>query len=467
MNRLIDTKKTDTPIKSACRIKDNCRIKTLRTVFWVLTLLGLIFLITLINIIFFPPGNTDNTPLSLTNTTSGSAGSSEFLTTLSHLVNMPISQGESPTVISDKTFLPTLLNAIQNASSSIDFTDYPWANGAFSDQIFSALTNAAKRGVAVRILLDSFGAHTVTQNNISSLEQAGGKVAKYHPFTLADPIQYDERDHMRAFVIDGNTAFIGSVGIVDYWIEDADGFSQWNDFMLEVKNTMAQAVQGAFAGLWCETTGEVLSGPTFYPTVSSADNVHLDNTRSFAQEDSFISIASLPSETTESIRDTFMLTALSAQKKLYIINPFIIPDQGFLTVLEDKARAGVDVRIVSPSNITIAPILRAAWHADYEQLLEAGVKLYEYQPSMIHAKMMTVDDMWSVVGSANIDNRSDNINAENIMGIADPILANQFDTLFMSDLSQSKQITLSDWQAEYGFFSKLYSKIILLLYKQL
>ncbi len=437
-------------------------MKIVRGFFVILVTLGVIFVLTLIGILVIP-GTRNNTPLTLTSATAP-VGSPEFLAALSHLTNAPSGQGDPVTLVPDTAFLPALLGAIRNASSSIDITDYSWKDGAFSDQVFTTLIAAAQRGVAVRVLFDSFGSTYLSKKNIQALEQSGGKVAEYHPFSLRDPIQYDERDHMRALVFDGKTAFFGSVGIADYWITDADGFGQWDDFMIQVDGTMAQATQGAFAELWRETTGEVLSGPVFYPLSPSASA--RSPVGSGTTTNPFISIAGLPSGNADPVRDTYMLTVLSAQKKLYIINAFIVPDQGFLTALEEKARAGVDVRILSPGSITIAPVLRDAWHADYEQLLEAGVKLYEYQPSMIHAKVMMADDAWSVVGSANLDNRSDRLNAENIMGIADPTLATGLDTVFTNDLAQSKQITLPDWQKQYGFFSKLYSTILLVLYKQ-
>jgi cardiolipin synthase len=218
---------------------------------------------------------------------------------------------------------------------------------------------------------------------------------------------------------------------------------------------MAKSLQDSFAQVWNDTTGEVLSGPLFYPMMA---NIPATN--------SFIGITSVPSGDYEPVRDAFLLTALSAQKKLYIVASYIIPDQALLKVLEDKARSGVDVRIVSPGEITVAPILRAVWHLDYDQLLGAGVKIYEYQPSMIHTKFMVTDDIWSLIGSANIDNRSEALNAENIMGISDQTFANSLDSTFTDYILRSKEITLADWENQYGFFSRLYSRLLLALAKQ-
>lgn len=420
--------------------------------FWLLKIILAVIAIVIIYAIFFPldKGN------SLKNiNTSSPAGSQEFLSTLSGLTGEPVQKGDPVKFVQDSNFLSVLLDVINNASSSIDITDYPWANGTFSDQVFEALTQASKRHVSVRVLLDSFGTMGVSEDNIKKLEQYGGKVEKYHQFSLLNPMQYDERDHMRTFVIDGKLAFVGGVGIVDYWIADADGYSQWNDFMVEVSGAMAQAVQEDFGELWTRATGEVLSGQEFYPDSSSKNTTNL-----------FIPISSVPPKDTGLINDMFTMSVLSAQKKLYIINPFIIPNRDFLNALEEKAESGVDVRILSPGPITIGPILRYAWHADYQELLDAGVKIYEYQPSMIHAKMIMVDDIWSVVGSANMDNRSNALNAENVIGIKDESFATSLDSIFLKDLDNSKQITLSDWKKQYGFFSKLFSEALLIFYKQ-
>ena len=130
------------------------------------------------------------------------------------------------------------------------------------------------------------------------------------------------------------------------------------------------------------------------------------------------------------------------------------------------ARAGVDVRIVSPGGTTVAPILRAAWHLDYSQLLASGVRIYEYQPSMIHTKFIVADETWSLIGSANIDNRSEALNTENLLGVSDPTLAGSLDATFMDYLTRSKEITVADWKGEYGFFSQMYSRLLLVLDKQ-
>ncbi|MDE2188490.1 MAG: hypothetical protein KGJ35_02040, partial [Patescibacteria group bacterium] len=383
-------------------------------------------------------------------------GSDEFMQMFSEITDAPLENGETVTPIDNgTTFLPILLDSLNTASSSIDFTTFPWADGSFNNQVFNALISAALRGVQVRLLLDAFGSHSLSKNYIQKLQAAGGKVAEYHPFHILNPLQYDSRDHIRSIVIDGKLGFTGGMGITNEWFSEKPN-DTFEDMMFEVKGTMAQSLQDSFAQIWNETTGEIISGPNFYPKLST--NIKSTN--------KFVGITSIPSGDYEPVRDAFVLTALSAKKKIYIAASYIIPDPGLLKVLEDKAKEGVDVRIVSPGPNTVAPILRAAWHLDYAPLLAAGVKLYEYQPSMIHTKFIVADDVWSLIGSANVDNRSEAINTENLLGVNDPTLANSLDTTFFDYLSRSKEITAKDWSQEYGFWSSLYSKIVLILNKQ-
>ncbi|MDE2116504.1 MAG: hypothetical protein KGI79_01350, partial [Patescibacteria group bacterium] len=281
------------------------------------------------------------------------AGSPEFMTALSRLIDAPIERGEAVTPIDDGAqFEPILLKALDAASSSIDFTTYPWANGAFSNSVFAALTRAASRGVEVRVLIDALGGHTTPNNLIAALRAAGGKVAIYHPFSILDPMQFDSRDHVRSIVVDGKVGFLGGIGIGDIWL--GDGVSKgWSDMMFQVQRTMAESLQSAFAEVWNETTGEVIAGPLIYPPISAAETARETN--------QFIHVVSVPSDSYQPIRDTYLLSIGSAKKTLDIVNGFAVPDQGTLDMIETAAKSGIAVRMLTPGPSTYAPILRYAW----------------------------------------------------------------------------------------------------------
>lgn len=390
-----------------------------------------------------------------------SDGSPAFMQELAVMTRSRVETGDAVEPIpAGADFQSALLSAINSASSSIMMTDFPWDGGDFTHSVFLALTAAAERGVTVRVLLDGFGGRTVPEEWIDGLRQAGGKVSWYHTFNILDPLQYDVRDHARSFVFDGRLAFTGGIGFVDYWVKNADGYDTWRDLMFAIRGNMADSLESDFAKLWKSATGEVLdtrlSGATTprAATASSSDGVD------------YISIFGKPSLDFQPDRYAFLMTALGARKKLYIESAYIVPDSDLIQILEDKARAGVDVRIISPGPVTSAPILRSAWHTYFSGLLSAGVKLYEYQPTMIHSKIMVADDLWSLVGSANVDDRSESINVESVLGISDAALAKSLDDIFMNDVAQSKQIELRDWQNQYGFFDKLQSDFWLLFKRQ-
>ena len=437
------------------------RLSFVKIILWSLGLLIAIVVLILIVLMFvaiiFPPYKKDN---DLSPALSLAAGSSQFIQEFARLTGSTVYTGDQVIPIDGaNNFLPLLLKAINDASSSIDFTVYPWGNGTFSDQVFTALIAAAKRGVAVRVLLDAQGSDEIPASTIAALEHVGGKVAKYHQFSWTNPLQFNERDHMRTFVIDGTTGFFGGMAIDDHWL-GADGEAPWEDMMFQVKGAMSASLQENFADMWEYTTGETIGGPIFYPPIASSSIV-----RSGASM--FVPITSIPPQDIDSVGDAFDLSAMSAQQTLFIVDPYFVPDRQFLNIIEAKARSGVDVRIVVPGiDISNVIFLRIAWHRYYEEMLAAGIKIYEYQPSMIHTKAVIADSIWSLVGSANLDNRSEEINAENMMGINNAPLALSLEETFTHYEGSSTEITLDQWHKEYGFFSRLASDFLLIFRKQ-
>jgi cardiolipin synthase len=457
----------------------------IKAVIIIVVILAVSFIIVLLGLLFIPTSRSDKDIVIVgdassttpnPNMTSFTAGSPTFLRTLSSVTNAPIDHGENIKIIDNgNDFMNDLIAEINSASSSINFTLYPWSNGTFSNDVFAALTAAARRGVTVRVLLDAVGGHTVPSNLIAILTKAGGRVAKYHQFSLLHPYQFDERDHARAIVIDGGmeneTAFFGGMGIGDDWLESTASTSNansaknpadiWKDMMFEVKGGMAESLENDFAELWNETTGEIIAEPARLALAIVPMEMISSTTVPY------INIMSIPSSGgLEPIRDIFLMSMSAAQKSIYIVSPYLMPDRGILDELETKARAGLDVRIVSPGDTTFAPLLRDAWHADYGELLKAGVKLYEYEPTMDHEKYMVIDGDWSVVGSANLDSRSESLNAENVMGIADPVLVTALTKLYVDDIAASKQITVADWQS-WSWFSKVWSRFLTTFAKQI
>jgi len=305
-----------------------------------------------------------------------------------------------------------------------------------SDQVFEALTERARAGVQVRVLLDGFGCLKCPKEGIEQLRAAGGRVDTFRPLRIGKLSRFHKRNHRRAFVIDGKTGYTGGMAVGDKWLGNARTPEEWRDTMTRVDGCIAEPLQSAFGELWAYTTGEVLAGDAFFP-----DDVETDPTDVLS-----VGIASAPSSDEHPLRLFFFLTFLAARKRLWITTPYFVPDKHTRKVVADRARAGVDVRILLPNEHTDAKPIRRAGHSYFQELLDAGVRLYEYQPTMMHTKHAVVDGLWSVVGSANMDVRSKELNQENVIGLLDAGFAKQLEDTFTDDIGHAVEIDPAEWR---------------------
>jgi cardiolipin synthase len=258
-----------------------------------------------------------------------------------------------------------------------------------------------------------------------------GKLTRFH-----------KRNHRRAIVIDGATGFTGGIAVADKWLGDAQDEDHWRDSMVEVTGPLAATLQTAFADLWAGTTGELLVGPAFFPPPETAAPRGERITY-------HVGIASSPYYESRPLRFFFVQTFLAARKRLWITTPYFVPDEATRKAVERRARAGVDVRILLPDGHTDAKIIRLASHAYYEEMMEAGVRIYEYQRTMMHTKHAVVDGEWAVVGSVNMDVRGNALNEENVIGILDPEFGRQIEEAFLHDLARSREFHLREWRKRW------------------
>ncbi len=361
-----------------------------------------------------------------------------FPDTLSAALSLPLRDGESVQVLNNgNEFLPALLADIDGATSSINIMVYIWSDGEMSDQVFEHLQAKLKQGVSVRILVDGFGAKNATRHKeFKQFKESGGVVAVYRSLSIIpwNIMDNHRRDHRRAIVIDGKIGYVGGMAVADEWLGDARSTEEWRDMMFRVSAPMALDAQESFAQLWANTTGEFLAGDRFYPPTASKGSTR------------YIPLSSMPSPDNLTLERFFLLSLMGAQDTIYITNPYFLPAKDFRDILESKAQAGVDVRVLVPNKYNDATGVRYASQELYEDLLEKGVKIYEYQPTFIHAKGVVIDNIWSIIGSANLDNRSREINAENIYGVQDAVLGNTLSNTFQNDLLQAREITLEEWR---------------------
>lgn len=371
----------------------------------------------------------------LTRTGDAPAGSPEFLAALSALTGAAVEKGRTVDLLEngDEIF-SAMFAAMRTAKHHIHVMTFIWADGTLSDELLKILTKKAREGVEVRVFLDSMGGIRAPEEKLTLLEAAGGNVAWFRKFEFGKLSRYHRRNHRRSIVIDGTTAFTGGVSIADEWLGNAENPSQWRDIMVRADGLMALRLQAAFAQMWASATGEILVGERYYPSEVIRGTVP------------FLSVASAPSDDVHPIRALFWLSFMGAEKSILIENPYFVPDHHIRAALKAKARAGVDVRVIVPNEyIDVPPVLWAGRYY-YQDLLSAGVRIFEFQPTMLHSKFIVVDGAWSVVGSANIDVRSKELNEENVLAIVDAKLGSKLTAAFERDLLRAHEVDPQAWE---------------------
>ncbi len=323
-------------------------------------------------------------------------------------LNAPILRGGRAELLQNgDAFYPAMLEAIRGARDTINFEVYIFESDEIGRQFIDAFMERARAGVEVRLLLDWFGSSRLKRADRETLTQAGVKVEMFRPFNLRNLVRIYRRTHRRAIVIDGAVAFTGGAAVSKKWRGergDAEGVARQHD------PGDRPAGGGHPVGLRGEL-GLLLRRGDRRPAVLPR--------RADAGPACGLSVVSSPSDAQQPIRLLFWLSFINARRRLWIGSSYFIPDRQLRKAVVDRARAGVDVRILVPGNHTDAIPVQFAGRGYYEELLEAGVRIFEYQPSMMHAKTVVVDDAWTLVGSANMDERSMELNEENMLGIAE------------------------------------------------
>jgi cardiolipin synthase len=380
-------------------------------------------------------------PRRITATETPPVSSPDFIHALCSAVDSSYFKGGTAELLDNGVqFFPSMFEAIANATQSVNFMAYIWKPGQVSDQMFAALIERARAGVEVRVLLDGMGGIRAPRKGIRALQAAGGRVERFRALRFGKITRFYKRMHRRAIVIDGSIGFTGGAAVGDNWLGDAEEPRHWRDSMVRVTGPLATSLQSAFAAPWANSTGEILVGPRFYPrhpqpAPSGDEPITLH-----------VSMVSAPSGDEHPLRLFFMLSFLAARERLYIASSYFVPDRQLRETVMARAREGVDVRILSPGRHTDAKPIRQASHSYYDDLLSAGVRIFEYQPTMFHVKETVVDGKWSIVGSANMDVRSKELNQENVLGILDEGFARQVEESFLADLKRSLEIRLEDWR---------------------
>ncbi len=333
----------------------------------------------------------------------------------------------------DRIF-PPMLAAIRGAKESITFETYIYWSGDIGRAFADALSERARAGVSVHVLLDWVGSAKVDDDFIKEMESAGVQVRRFHKPSWYDIGRMNNRTHRKLLVVDGRVGFTGGVGIAPEWTGHAQDAKHWRDSHYKVEGPVVAQMQAVFMDNWIKVSGDVLHGERYFPRLAPVGDGR-------AQV-----FSSSPSGGSESMHLMYLLSIAAATKTIDLSSAYFVPDDLTVGALVAAMRRGVRLRIITPGPIIDSKTVRAASRASWGPLLEAGAEISEYQPTMFHCKVFMVDGLLVSVGSTNFDNRSFRLNDEANLNIYDEAFATAETVQFEADLAQSKRITLEAWK---------------------
>ena len=340
-------------------------------------------------------------------------------------------------LVDGERFYASELAAIAAARTSIHIEAFIFHPSAIGDRFIAALTERARAGVRVRVVVDAIGSFPTPDRYFAPLRAAGASIAWYQPIRWYTLKRFNNRTHRELVIIDGEIGYIGGAGIAAHWLGNGkSATAAWRDTMVRVTGGIVGSMQSAFAENWLESTGEILAGADSFPWRDAPDRMG-----------NALVIASAPSPARGSrARVLFQLLVASATKSIDINSPYFLPDASARGELIRAVQRGVRVRIVTPGRANNHPIARRGSRRRYGPLLRAGIEIREYEPRMIHAKILIVDGLWSVVGSTNFDSRSFDLNDEVNLAAMDARWARRFLEQFEADVAVSRSISYEEWR---------------------
>jgi len=331
---------------------------------------------------------------------------------------------------------PPLWADLRSARQTITVQMYYSLPGRVADTLSAILRERARAKVRVLLLVDAFGSQHLKRGWIRELRDAGVEVAKLRTLRWYTVSTATNRSHVRVVVVDGRIGYTGGFGVADYWLGDGRHEDQWRESNVRFEGPVVMQLQAAFAAAWAEATGELITGPLFFPAsgFQPAGTTHAGL------------LFTSPTLGSTAAERFYALTIVGARRSLYIANSYFVPDDDFRRLLKRAARRGVDVRVLTVSAKTD---VKTTWYAGrhwYEELLRGGVRIYEYQPTMLHSKTLVADGIWSSVGSMNFDNRSMAFNNESNLVVLDSLFGRQMDSIFFADLKYATEIKLESFE---------------------
>jgi cardiolipin synthase len=356
-----------------------------------------------------------------------------FMRALGGSASADIIGGNSITLLQNGVeIFPALLEAITSARESVHFSTFIYSSGEIPIQFADAFSAAAKRGVEVRMVFDKSGSKRVSPELMSRMRKAGCNIKWFRPIQWYSWAKYNHRTHRKLLIIDGTVAFTGGVGIADEWNGNADSPTHWRDTHVKVLGPGVASIQAAFVDNWNEATGELPIDEKYFPMLKPAGGA------------SMCGIQSNPVFGASAAQRSMAVLIAGATERLWIANAYFIPPKPFVRALRAAKARGVDVKILLPGRYHDQPAVRRASRHTWRRLLDAGIELYEYEPTMIHCKIVIVDGSITSIGSINFDPRSFALNAEFGVVALDRELAKETEDAFEADLRYSRRVTTQD-----------------------
>jgi cardiolipin synthase len=368
--------------------------------------------------------------------------SEDFLCLLEALADAKINRhGIFEVLPNGPNFYPAELEAIRQATRSVNLEAYIFQKSKIGHMYLDAMTERARAGVKVNLVLDAFGSIGATRSFFRPLLEAGGRVTWYNSPAWYRLMKLDNRTHRELLIVDGRIGFIGGAGIGDHWYTGVRGHAVWRDTMVRVEGDSVSNLQATFSENWLATSGELLIGEAYFPKFQPAHPTETD------RRTAALVINSTPTMGGSThARVLFQILLASAQRSISITTPYFLPDKSLSRELCRAVERGVRVRVLVPGKKSDHWLTRSTSRSGYGKLLQAGAEIFEYQPAMIHAKVLVVDESWAVVGSTNFDNRSFGLNDEVNLAAFDADLAARLALDMDADLKQSCRISLPQWE---------------------
>lgn len=344
--------------------------------------------------------------------------------------------GNSVELLENGSYFDVLLARIGAARHSVHFETFLWKDGSIGRRLGEALAKQSRAGCKVRVLLDANGSRRMGAATLARMREDGCQVVFFHDGAFRNIGLLNDRDHRKLVVVDGREAFVGGHCIVDSWLGDAEDQQHYADVSVRIQGPIVNILQGVFSENWIGENAEVFSGDAYFPRVpEGAGNIRMH-------------AAYLKPEGSPPAVKILHHTAIClARERIWIQNPYFIPQTAVIDAFADAVQRGVDVRVLMPSTGgSDNPMLQHAGHRNFERLLRCGVRMFEYPHTLLHQKVMTIDSIWSAVGSSNFDDRSFETNDELTLGILDAALARRLDSIFERYAARADEIELESWR---------------------